>query len=353
MHVHIPMPPTAMRQPARTPASGRHKTVLCGTWVPKKTCGKRKFNCCSSVRVGVAGQYCGFFLVLRPMHSPDPLVNVSDAAPVAVPPRDETDAPATAQPIAAAAPPGFSIKVLTVNIHKGFTFFNRKFILHELREAIRTVGADVVFLQEVTGIHARHESRLERYPAIPHYEFLADSLWPQFAYGRNAVYPDGHHGNAVLSKFPITSFENRDVSIRGAEGRGLLHCVLQVPGCDAQVHVICVHLGLTESHRLKQLHMLCDIVHKHIPAHAPVIAAGDFNDWRQRAHAVLAQGASLHDVFVQAHGRAARTFPARLPLLALDRIYVRNAIGHAPVVLPLKPWSHLSDHAPLAAEIEL
>ncbi|MGH8805531.1 MAG: endonuclease/exonuclease/phosphatase family protein, partial [Polaromonas sp.] len=41
----------------------------------------------------------------------------------------------------------FSFKVLTVNIHKGFTFFNRKFILPELREAVRSVSADVVFLQ--------------------------------------------------------------------------------------------------------------------------------------------------------------------------------------------------------------
>jgi endonuclease/exonuclease/phosphatase family metal-dependent hydrolase len=84
-----------------------------------------------------------------------------------------------------------------------------------------------------------------------------------------------------------------------------------------------------------------------------VVVAGDFNDWRHRAHAQLEKGAELHEVFVQANGRAARTFPARLPLLRLDRIYVRNAIGHAPVVLPLRPWSHLSDHAPLAAEIEL
>ncbi|MFZ2295956.1 MAG: EEP domain-containing protein, partial [Polaromonas sp.] len=58
-------------------------------------------------------------------------------------------------------------------------------------------------------------------------------------------------------------------------------------------------------------------------------------------------------VFVQADGHAARTFPARLPLLQLDRIYVRNTAGHAPIVLPSKPWSHLSDHAPLAAEIRL
>jgi endonuclease/exonuclease/phosphatase family metal-dependent hydrolase len=287
------------------------------------------------------------------MSSPESLTKVSEASTVAAPPIEEADALEVTQRVIAAAARSFSIKVLTVNIHKGFTFFNRKFILHELREAVRAVGADVVFLQEVTGSHAHHERRVADYPTNPHYEFLADSIWPQFAYGRNAVYPGGHHGNAVLSKFNIVSFDNHDVSIIGPERRGLLHCVLQVPGRDSPIHVICVHLGLAESHRLQQLHMLCNLVHQNIPASAPVIVAGDFNDWRRRAHAVLAQGANLHEVFVQAYGKAARTFPARLPVLALDRIYVRNAIGHAPLVLPLKPWSHLSDHAPLAATIEL
>ena len=41
------------------------------------------------------------------------------------------------------------------------------------------------------------------------------------------------------------------------------------------------------------------------------------------------------------------------PLLRLDRIYVRNARAHAPMPLPVRPWSHLSDHAPLAAELTL
>ena len=281
------------------------------------------------------------------------LIQVGEAVDATSIPRFDADALAETQQVIATAALSFSIKVLTVNIHKGFTFFNRKFILHELREAVRTVGADVVFLQEVTGTHARHESKVANYPVTPHYEFLADSIWPQFAYGRNAVYTNGHHGNAVLSKFPIVHFENRDVSISGPERRGLLHCVLKVPGRDTHVHAICVHLGLAESHRLKQLNMLCDMVRKDIPPSNPVIAAGDFNDWRRRAHAVLEQGAGMHEVFVQATGKAARTFPARFPLLPLDRIYVRNAIGHAPVVLPPKPWSHLSDHAPLAAEIEI
>ena len=269
---------------------------------------------------------------------------IPDATPLAAPSADPgqtgSDAP-------------FSFKVLTVNIHKGFTFFNRKFILSELRDAVRSVGADVVFLQEVTGSHLKHGKKFDNFTDEPHYEFLADSIWPQFAYGRNAVYTHGHHGNALLSKFPIVRFENRDISISGPERRGMLHCELQVPGRSHNIHAICVHLSLMETHRTQQLNMLSDLVCKEIPARAPVVVAGDFNDWRHCAHAQLARGANLREVFVQANGQAARTFPARMPLLQLDRIYVRNTASHSPIVLPGKPWSHLSDHAPLAAQIRL
>lgn len=246
----------------------------------------------------------------------------------------------------------FQFKVMTVNIHKGFTFFNRKFILPELREAVRAVGADVVFLQEVLGSHDRHARRQKDWPDAPHYEFLADTLWPQFAYGRNAVYPHGEHGNALLSKFPIVHFENHDVSISGPERRGLLHCVMQVPGRRHDVHAICVHLGLKESHRTQQLRLLCEMAGKEVPHDAPLVVAGDFNDWRKTAGRVLDK-CSMHEVFERATGAHAKTFPARMPFLSLDRIYVRNAASHAPVVMPSKPWSHLSDHAPLAAVIQL
>jgi endonuclease/exonuclease/phosphatase family metal-dependent hydrolase len=247
----------------------------------------------------------------------------------------------------------FSFRVMTVNVHKGFSFLRRRFILHELRDAVRSVGAEVVFLQEVQGTHARHSSRVTDWPTAPQYEFLADSIWPQFAYGRNAVYPHGHHGNAVLSKFPIIHYENHDVTVRGPEARGLLHCVLRAPGRSRPIHAVCVHLGLRESHRRRQLELLCRMVCDGIPAEDPLLVAGDFNDWRRTAHPVLERCAGLHEVFVHAYGRAARTFPARWPALALDRIYVRNAQVHSPMVLPRRPWSHLSDHAPLAAEISL
>ena len=268
-------------------------------------------------------------------------------------PVTDADVRAETQEALATAARTFSLKVLTVNIHKGFTFFNRKFILPELREAVRKIGADVVFLQEVTGSHTQHGTKFDNFPETPHYEFLADSIWPEFAYGRNAVYDKGDHGNAVMSKFPIVRFQNHDVSISGPERRGLLHCELAIPGQSANLHAICVHLSLTETHRTQQMDKLCQLIAADVPPQAPLVVAGDFNDWRHRAKDQLAQGAGLHEVFVQAHGHPARTFPARKPLLRLDRIYVRNAIGHKPVVLPHKPWSHLSDHAPLAAEIEL
>ena len=290
---------------------------------------------------------------MTPFESLDTAAKVKKTKPAATLPSTDADAHVQAQMALATAAKTFSVKVLTVNIHKGFTFFNRKFILPELREAVRKIGADVVFLQEVTGSHTHHAGTFDNYPDTPHYEFLADSIWPDFAYGRNAVYDKGDHGNAVMSKFPIVKFENHDVSISGPERRGLLHCELLIPGRSVNLHAVCVHLSLTETHRTQQMDKLCQLISANIPPQAPLVVAGDFNDWRHRAKDQLANGAGLHEVFVQANGQPARTFPARKPLLRLDRIYVRNAVGHKPVVLPHKPWSHLSDHAPLAAVIEI
>lgn len=245
------------------------------------------------------------------------------------------------------------LKLLTLNIHKGFTTFNRRFVLHELREAVRGVGADIVFLQEVIGDHARHAQRHSAWPAAPQYEFLADQIWKDHAYGRNAVYTDGHHGNALLSKFPIARWDNHDISIGGPEKRGLLHCELQLPDSGRRLHTLCVHLSLTEAHRRVQVERLCALVRERVPPEAPLLVAGDFNDWRGRAHRALEHGAGLREAFVAQQGRAARTFPARLPLLRLDRIYLRNARALTLQKLSARPWSHLSDHAALAAEIEL
>jgi len=243
-----------------------------------------------------------------------------------------------------------ALNVLTLNAHMGFSTSRRRFVLPALREAIREVSADLVFLQEVLGAHAHHARRHADWPAEPQYEFLADSIWAQHAYGRNAAYPHGHHGNALLSKFPILRHRNRDVSVHGHEQRGLLHCVLEVPDSARELHAICVHLGLRDSHRRQQLGLLCELLRGEVPADAPVIVAGDFNDWRGRGHPLL-QDCGMSEAFVATGGRLARTFPARHPLLPLDRIYVRGARAHDPEVLKARPWSHLSDHAPLLARV--
>lgn len=239
-----------------------------------------------------------------------------------------------------------TLRALTINTHKGLAPWNRRFMLAELRDAVRTTAAEIVFLQEVSGA----DSRRSRGFGGPHYEFLADQLWPQFAYGRNAVYPHGHHGNALLSRFPILRERNHDISLRGPEPRGLLHCVLDVPRWG-EVHAICVHLGLREQQRQRQLDLLNELVRSEIPPAAPLIVAGDFNDWRGRADALLQRGAELHSAFERAGVAQPRTFPARLPLLSLDRIYVRNLRVKSACVLSALPWPHLSDHLPLLAEL--
>lgn len=245
-----------------------------------------------------------------------------------------------------------SFNVLTVNVHMGFNLLNRRFVLPELRDAIGQLAADVVFLQEVLGEHEHHARRHVNWPQNSQYEYLADTLWPQFAYGRNAVYPHGHHGNALLCKFPIVSYANRDVSVHGHEQRGLLHAIVRIPDHPGQVHTICVHLGLRESHRRKQIGLLCGIVRDEIPENAPVVVAGDFNDWRASGHASMRE-CGLEEVFERTTGRLPRTFPSRWPLLPLDRIYIRNARASRMEVLSIRPWSHLSDHLPLLARIEI
>ena len=83
-----------------------------------------------------------------------------------------------------------------------------------------------------------------------------------------------------------------------------------------------------------------------------MIVAGDFNDWRQRATAILERGLGMTEVSTSRGGRAARTFPSFLPLLRLDRIYIRGFEVVAAQVHRGAPWSLLSDHLALGADLK-
>jgi len=243
------------------------------------------------------------------------------------------------------------LRVVTLNIHKGLSQFNRRVVIHELREGLRALQADLVFLQEVQGLNRRHALRFDSWPGEAQHEFLAGAEL-QHVYGRNRVHQHGHYGNALLSRFPILSHENEDISDHRFERRGLLHTVVKVPGWKRNLHCICVHLSLHERGRRRQLDAIAARLDALADKRLPVIVAGDFNDWRQRASSILEKSLGMTEASVAAGGRHGRTFPSVLPLFHLDRIYVRGFGVLRATVHRGPPWSLLSDHLALSAELE-
>ena len=241
------------------------------------------------------------------------------------------------------------IRVLTYNIHKGYCTGNRRFVLDSMRQRIAETEADIVFLQEIHGLAIKSEARKKRfsYPEEPHFEYLADESWPHYAYGRNAIYKKGDHGNAILSKFPFISWENIDVSIFPRSSRSILHGVIDIPGSDIRLHTLCVHLGLLERERKGQLRALTERIDSHVPRGEPMIIAGDFNDWRGRAERHLRDDLDLEELFATLEGRHARTFPVWAPMFPVDRIYYRGLTPASCDCLDSDHWRDLSDHAAL------
>jgi endonuclease/exonuclease/phosphatase family metal-dependent hydrolase len=236
-----------------------------------------------------------------------------------------------------------AIRVLTLNAHQGFGARRRHAALLRIRQGLRQSGADLVMLQEI-GVSAGAPSPASQY------EILADEVWPAHAYGRNAVVSGGHHGNALLSKFPIADWQNVDLSVGKAEPRGMLHCSVKIPWDAGVLHAVCVHLALRESHRRRQVQRLAEFVSAEVPAAAPLVVAGDFNDWREIAHRRITAVPGVELMIGDAGGRPPRTFPAHFPVLRLDRIYGRN-LRHRPVALPRRAWNAVSDHLALVADV--
>ena len=246
-----------------------------------------------------------------------------------------------------------TLKVLTYNIHKGFSSSNRHFILHGIKESIRKVDADLLLLQEIHGERNISKNRFDDWPSNNQFEFLADEIWHHHAYAKNAIYKSGHHGNAILSKYPIIDWENIDVSLMQAASRSLLHGTVEITATRQHVHVICVHLGLFGIERQRQLATLVSRIDSHVPHNAPLIIAGDFNDWLGRAERHLNQDLGVYEVFKTSSGKYARTFPGWLPALSMDRIYTRGLDLVSCSRLHGDPWRKLSDHIPLMAEFRI
>ncbi len=241
---------------------------------------------------------------------------------------------------------------LTINAHKGFSALNKRFALPELRDCVQDSGADIVFMQEVVGQNLRHAGRYFGWPEKPQHEFMTEGSGFSHAYGRNAVYTAGHHGNAILSRFQILHAEKVDISTNRVEKRGLLYARIELPEGKPPLHCICVHLGLLGVSRRKQFKKIRDYILRVVPDTEPVIVAGDFNEWRKRKKDVLETTLMMKDSGLSLYGRKLRTFPAALPVLPLDRIYLRGFKVTKAQVLRKGPWKDVSDHAGFMAEAE-
>lgn len=240
-------------------------------------------------------------------------------------------------------------RLLSYNIHKGLHHLHRQAILGEIKKAIHLTEADIVCLQEICGAHPKDEVLW----SSSQFEFIADKVWYHYAYGKNAVYSSGHHGNAVLSKFPISSWQNINVSNHPFERRGLLYAKVEMLPIEKVIHIICIHLDLTEWGRVRQIKKMIEMIKANIPENEALIIAGDFNDWTQKASNLLNSSLSLSEAHKVNKGHYARTFPSWFPILPLDRVYFRGLEIQNCQVLRGSPWSRLSDHNALVVDMEI
>ena len=239
--------------------------------------------------------------------------------------------------------------VISINVHKGLSPLHRHSTIYQLRQKMRTHYPDLLFLQELQQEHRGRVKRFGHWPLTELTHFLSEDFWHDWHYGKNVEYPDGHHGNAILSKHPLHKGTNYDISAYRFERRGLLHSIIQFEGADKPIHCFCVHLALFERGRERQLDEIIGYIEE-LTHDGPTIVAGDFNDWRNRISAPM-RAAGFNEVFEVLTGSPAKTFPSMKPLLPMDRIYVRGLKIHSVEIL--HEWMKLSDHLGITAELEL
>jgi endonuclease/exonuclease/phosphatase family metal-dependent hydrolase len=254
------------------------------------------------------------------------------------------------------------LKVATYNIHKGVQGVGpaRRLEIHNLGLAIEQLDADIVCLQEVRKVHRREEKYFKHWPELPQAEFLAPPGY-EAIYRTNAITRHGEHGNALLSRWPVVSHRHEDISDHRFEQRGLLHVEIKVgelsgpsdaiplvaDNMPVNVHVIVVHLGLIPASRVRQVTQLHQYISREVPPDAPLLIAGDFNDWGTRISNMM-RAQQLNEW----QGSQDPTYPSRLPIAQLDHVYARGLKPVSQMVPHGKVWHRMSDHLPLVAQFE-
>lgn len=228
-----------------------------------------------------------------------------------------------------------TLSLLSWNVH-GFVGGDGRHDLARVLAVIEAENADVVGLQEVDCQRRRGTD------AVDPLAFMAERLDLCAIAGATRHGPHGFFGNALLTRLPVASVHHWDVSVPGRERRAILDVHLRAD--DSHLRVLVTHFGLRAAERRGQCRTLLALLDRH--PDTLTIAMGDFNEWHPRSRTIARLDRAMGRVPVPA------TFPARLPLLHLDRIWVRPA-RHLQQVrrIDRAPARIASDHLPLVSTV--
>ena len=215
------------------------------------------------------------------------------------------------------------LRVATYNLH-GCVGYDDARDPKRIARVIAELGCDTVGLQEVYGL-----------------DELASELGMRAVAGPPFVYHGRHVGNALLTRRPVLSFRHYDYTWASREPRSLLDVEIEVGG--APLRVLVGHFGLGWRERRFQIRKLLQLLHA-TPRHERVVILADINEWLPLSLR------ALHKLLGQSPGE--RTFPARWPLFALDRVWVHPkgallAVEAHRTALAMEA----SDHLPLRAMV--
>ena len=237
-------------------------------------------------------------------------------------------------------------RVMTYNIHKGLGGVDRRYRLARIIDTLAFYQPDIALLQEVAdGIpRSGHHQQVD---------VLGETLGFQHrAYQPNVTLRKGEHGNAILSRFPLSDIHDIDLTIPLKKRRRSLaaRCHLSIGTHAFPLFVYNFHLGLASFERKIQIRkFLTDTTFQKLKKTAPVIAAGDFNDlWGTLGKQLLEPAG-----FRTASGLS-RTFPAFRPVRPLDHVFFRgNLTLHRCFPSRTQLAKRASDHLPIIADFEI
>jgi len=236
-----------------------------------------------------------------------------------------------------------SFRIATYNIHKGRGLDGRVRI-ERILCVLLEINADLIALQEVI-------NRRDRYPEDRQAHYLADALGFSYRVGETRRHRLGILGNATLSRWPIDGSRHIDLSVAGRTPRGALRTDIRMG--DHLLHVFNVHLGTAARERRVQARLIDERLLKAMDVSGQRIVMGDFNDWN---HGMVTHTLSkeFHLRDLAAHLPRTRAYPAGLPLLHLDHIYLDPRLRIDRASFHRNRLALVaSDHLPLVVDVTL